>query len=281
MSNQQQIWPTIGKHWVSDDLIIGFANPVESLVNETVCPSDTITIFQSACTVMTGYTGEKLRQTRFDTGDTTFTERGAQLVTETDRFPQILYISSPTGFHQRLANEMSDAGQLKDTSTQGQKPAHCVELTRMLTQFVASDGVGGRLKAESLTCLLVSELVQTHTGLGQPEPKSGLGGYTFNKIKEYVHEHCDEDLSLEKLSTIAGVSTFHFSRMFKLDSGVSPHQYVLQSRIERARSMLVSSRSSISDIAFTVGFSSQSHMTEAFKRVVGTTPSRYRQLSNR
>jgi AraC-like DNA-binding protein len=68
----------------------------------------------------------------------------------------------------------------------------------------------------------------------------------------------------------------HFAREFKRLTGFAPHQYVLGRRVERARALLARGERSITEVALTVGFSSQSHLTTAFRRVYGTTPAAYR-----
>lgn len=279
MSDQPEVWPTSGKVWASNDLVIGYSAPVGQLAIQTQSPVDAITLFQGPCKVKTAYAGERPKSVEFDSGDITFTETGADLVTSTEHFPSILFISSPTGYHKKLVDQISDGSQLQDTSTRGQKPGHRIELSRMLMQFLDTDGFGGQLKAEALSCLIVSELLQSSDGKALVKPKGGLGHNKIKLVREYIHEHCDEDLKLDLLAELVGVSSFHFARMFKHDTGLSPHQYVIHSRVTYARELLINNKASISDVAYQAGFSSQSHMTASFQRVIGTTPARYRQIA--
>src|SRR5258706_334568 len=88
----------------------------------------------------------------------------------------------------------------------------------------------------------------------------------------YIHDHLDQQLTLAELSFLAGMSTYHFARTFKRVTGVAPHHYVLNARIERAKSLLLRGNLSIAEVAQKVGFFDQSHFTRYFKRLVGITP---------
>ena len=84
-------------------------------------------------------------------------------------------------------------------------------------------------------------------------------------------------IKLEDLASYIGITQFHFSRLFKQSTGMSPHQYVMQQRIERAKQLLKKADISIADIAFNCGFSSQSHLGKYFRPFTGMTPRKYRQ----
>jgi AraC family transcriptional regulator len=93
---------------------------------------------------------------------------------------------------------------------------------------------------------------------------------------DYIHAHVDQDLSLAELASVINISPTYFARLFKQEMGISPHQYVIQQRVEQAKSMLSKTDLAIADIAFQVGFSSQSHLTKQFKRIIGITPKQVR-----
>jgi len=76
------------------------------------------------------------------------------------------------------------------------------------------------------------------------------------------------------------MSYFHFSRTFKQSMGVSPNNYIVARRIEKAKKLLANSNSLIADIALQVGFASQSHFTTMFRRLTGTTPKIFRRASS-
>ena len=94
----------------------------------------------------------------------------------------------------------------------------------------------------------------------------------MREIIEYIHAHLDTQLSLTKLATHLNLSTFHFARLFKKSLGLSPHKYILQTRIERAKRLITSQHLPLSNIALQAGFYDQTHFGKAFKKYVGVSP---------
>ncbi len=92
----------------------------------------------------------------------------------------------------------------------------------------------------------------------------------------YIQTHLDRDLSLVEIAGVVNISPTYFASVFKRVMGISPHQYVIQQRVERAKLMLSKTDLAIADIALEVGFSSQSHLTQQFKRLTGMTPKQVR-----
>jgi AraC family transcriptional regulator len=86
----------------------------------------------------------------------------------------------------------------------------------------------------------------------------------------------EEAVDLNELAGTAGVGYFHFFKAFKQSMGVSPNQYMLERRVERAKALLARTELPIADIALRVGFSSQSHFATTFRRLAGATPRVYR-----
>ncbi len=98
----------------------------------------------------------------------------------------------------------------------------------------------------------------------------------FCRVLAYIHRSLGEETSIGTLAEVAGLSPFHFVRAFKRATGRSPHRYVLERRIARAAELLRSPGRSIAEVAYEVGFCSQSHLTVMFRRFMKTTPAAYR-----
>ena len=109
--------------------------------------------------------------------------------------------------------------------------------------------------------------------------QNGLSKPKLKQITEYINEHLDSDLKVLELAAIAQISPYHFIRLFRNATNLTPHQYVLHRRVEKAKYLLRHKNSSISEIAFAVGFCDQSHFTKYFKRITGVTPRQYKTKS--
>lgn len=94
---------------------------------------------------------------------------------------------------------------------------------------------------------------------------------------EFMHDNYTKELGLEEIAAAAYLSEYHFSRLFKQITGVSPTVYLTNIRIERARHLLANTRLPISEICSRVGYQSQSHFTKIFKSVTGATPRAFRE----
>ena len=101
----------------------------------------------------------------------------------------------------------------------------------------------------------------------------------MRRVLDYIENCLDRDLSIATLAGVANYSPHFFAKSFKKQLGQSLHQYVLQRRVERAKHLLLASDQVVSQIAFATGFSSQSHLTSAFKKRFGVTPAVFRELN--
>lgn len=143
-----------------------------------------------------------------------------------------------------------------------------------LRQELESGKIGGYLLIDSLKTTLAIHLLRNYCTT-QPKLSSyadGLSKSTLQQVTEYINEHLHQDVKLIEIAAIAQMSQYHFLRLFKQSMGVTPHQYILQCRIDKAKYLLQHSELSIADIAARVGFCDQSHFTRYFKRIVGVTP---------
>jgi AraC family transcriptional regulator len=107
----------------------------------------------------------------------------------------------------------------------------------------------------------------------------GLSKSALKQVNEYIKTYLEQNLSLSELANVAHLSASHFSFEFKRLTGLSPYQYVLQCRVERAKQLLIQSQNSIAEIANQVGFANQGHLSHHFKRRYGVTPGTMRRKS--
>ena len=103
-------------------------------------------------------------------------------------------------------------------------------------------------------------------------PPRGLSRRALNRACSFIAENLGERFTLDDLARQAGVSRFHFARLFRVSTGESPMAYLLKSRIERAKQMLLHDDRPVCEIAAALGFCDQSHLTRTFRRMTGQTP---------
>jgi AraC family transcriptional regulator len=144
-----------------------------------------------------------------------------------------------------------------------------------------SDQPAGRLYVESLANVLAVHLFRHYTrgGVKEEAASGGLSGKRLRRTMEFIRENLARDLNLSEIATSAGMSPFHFARAFKQSTGMTPHQHLTKTRIERAKQLLGQSDLPIVEVCSQVGFQSQSHFTTVFRRLTGLTPRTYRGVS--
>lgn len=140
-------------------------------------------------------------------------------------------------------------------------------------------GIRDRVYTESLlTCLSIHLLrnYSTQTPLLR-DYIGGLSQYQLQQVRDFILSHLDQDIQLADLAQTVSMSRYYFIKLFKQSTGFTPHQYLLQQRIHRAKELLAQQRGiAIVEVALQCGFSNQSHFTRLFRQLVGTTPKVYR-----
>ena len=109
-----------------------------------------------------------------------------------------------------------------------------------------------------------------------PAHKGALAPYQLRKAQEYIDTNLTGDATLDEIAQRVGLSAKHFARAFRQSTGVPPHRWLLQRRIERARELLEAGDLPLAEIALLCGFADQSHFTVTFKKATGLTPGAYR-----
>jgi AraC family transcriptional regulator len=131
---------------------------------------------------------------------------------------------------------------------------------------------------QQLTDLLATRLLAAHTGSPttiQPV-RGGLAPKALLRAIERLRSDSDADVSLAALASEAGLSRFHFCRAFKESTGLSPHAWLRQHRLEQAMNMLRDTDASVVSVAAALGYASQTAFAAAFRKLTGETPSDWR-----
>jgi AraC family transcriptional regulator len=150
-----------------------------------------------------------------------------------------------------------------------------VAILDALRDGAAEDG----LYVDTMAQMIAVHLARNHSSRSRAERTAAphrLSRREIRRLVDYIEAHLDGELSLEALSAEAKLSPLYLARIFKAALGQSPHQYVLSRRIERAKALLRDTDSPIVDVALAAGFSSQSHLSNWFRRAVGVSPALYR-----
>ncbi|BAY87585.1 AraC family transcriptional regulator [Calothrix parasitica NIES-267] len=143
---------------------------------------------------------------------------------------------------------------------------------------VESDNNGNLLYAESAATMLAVHILR-HYAVQKPVVNNFVGGIPRFKLKlviNYINDNLDQDFGLIQLARLINISPNHFIRLFKRSIGVTPYQYVLECRINKAKQLLKNQKLTITEISHQLGFYDQSRFTNTFRKRVGITPKKYR-----
>jgi AraC family transcriptional regulator len=153
-------------------------------------------------------------------------------------------------------------------------------LITLLADEARSGGTSGRLYVELLTRALALRFLglASDTRDFKLVRRSKLPTFALSRVLEKMELEAAEDLDLHTLARESGYSKSQFLRMFRASMGCSPHQWLIQLRIERVKQMLRRGSIPLIEIAAACGFSSHAHLSTSFRKAVGVSPNQYRRV---
>lgn len=190
------------------------------------------------------------------------------------------------GFFRRVAEQAGvDPGQVEVMDRFDARDENVEWILLSLMPELGTDGLGGKLYVQSLATALAVHLLRRYSSLGNSarrrvtaEPRRVLPSRSLDLALDYIDANLAGDLSLTGISTVASVSPRQLLRLFKASTGLPPYQYVIQRRVERARTLLSETDLPLWEVAESCGFAHQQHLSTHFKRLAGVSPGRYRRL---
>jgi AraC family transcriptional regulator len=152
-----------------------------------------------------------------------------------------------------------------------------VALTRqVLAELYAPQTSDRQVYVGALVTALKAHMLRGPERATASFPTSDFSAYRIHHIMNAVRQRPEATHSLEEMAAEAGLTPSHFCRVFKRATGVTPHQYVMKARLDRAQELISGSELTIAQVADALGFVSQSHFTRAFRAHAGHTPSAWR-----
>jgi AraC family transcriptional regulator len=150
------------------------------------------------------------------------------------------------------------------------------QLSFACAEMLSARTAGHAKRVAAFAQLLALHLAEQYTNVAsqRPDYRGGLPIARLRKVEDYVRGHLAESIQIETLAELAGLSPFHFSRVFKQATGMTPHQFVI--RELQAQQLIRETSRSLIEIALEVGYTSPSHFAQVFRQTVGMAPTQFR-----
>ncbi len=158
------------------------------------------------------------------------------------------------------------------------------QIGRLLQPALLSTDSMNDLYLDSLVNIYWIYIIRNYSSIAEPQNSrnySSLSPHVWNRVDDYIRSNLANRITLRELASICNLSESHFRRAFQRTVGMPPHQYLLKLRVEAAERLLVETNFSLSLIAQSCGFASQSHITRVMKQWRGITPGQIRKLQLR
>lgn len=204
---------------------------------------------------------------------------GIRSISVTQPIEWISFYLEPT-FPAQVAYESVNPDRVELLLTRKKVDALIYQMGLALRSNLEADGEGSRFYVDSMATAMAAHLLRHYSTRNHrfQEHEDGLSKQKLKQAIEYIQAHLAEDLSLNDIANQLGMSQYYFCHLFKRSTGMSPHQYLIQQRIERAKQLLKQSERTVTAIALECGFANQSHFARCFRQYTGMNPNQFRKL---
>ena len=172
-------------------------------------------------------------------------------------------------------------GALRSQPGTGVEDAVVRDLGLLLIPALTRPDALSRLFVENVLLAIGAHVAKTYGGLKTDDElrRGGLAPWQERRAKEVLTANLHGDIAVDAIAKACGLSSSHFSRAFRQSTGLAPHQWLLNRRVETAKDLLLRSRDPLSEVGLACGFADQSHFTRVFTRMVGTSPGAWKRQS--
>ena len=190
---------------------------------------------------------------------------------------EFIMLALEPGFVHQIANEsgMSDSELVRHL---GIRDPQIEYIAFALKSELDAGCPSGRVYGDGLAVALAARLLGRYSAHSTISHNSNalMSGYTLRRVTNYIEDNLTKDLTLAEIADVAHMSPHYFSRAFRKSTGIPPHRYVIDRRIEKAKTLLSDNHLPLVEVGLSVGFQNQSHFTTLFHKRTGVTPKVYR-----
>ena len=176
----------------------------------------------------------------------------------------------------KFVNEVLEIKDFKFVSHFNLNDQFLLDVATKLSTVGSQDSFAEKVYAESLAVACIVHLAKTYRGSKEIYfPKGKLNPYQLKQVIDFAYSYMQFNIGLHELAGLVHLSPYHFGRLFKQTVGRSPYQFILQLKIECAMKLIKQNHGPISEIAYQLNFSDQSHFSNAFRKAVGVSPRKF------